>query len=214
MPWPASSCIRSATGGDPVDRAVKRGCVDAAAGVLAEGGEARDAQPRRALLRGAARSQLRRLDPAAAEVAEDVAAVQRRDGAVADHHAARDRAVAVGGLAGRVAAAALEGAPAEVPAAAGAHEVDLLDLVLADVADRQVAVAAVEREPPRVAQPVGVDLVARAGPPDEGVRARYAVGARSGRARVDPQDLAEQRAEVLRVAARAVAVTAAAAVAR
>src|SRR5215216_994760 len=180
MPWPASSCIRSATGGDPVDRAVERGCVDAAAGVLAEGGEARDAQPRRALLRGAARSQLRRLDPAAAEVAEDVAAVQRRDGAVADHDA-RDRAVAVavealhhrahvagGGLAGRVAAAALEGAPAEVPAAAGAHEVDLLDLVLADVADRQVAVAAVEREPPRVAQPVGVDLVARAGPPDEG----------------------------------------------
>ena len=52
------------------------------------------------------------------------------------------------------------------------REVDLLDLVLADVADGQVAVGAVEREAPRVAQAVGVDLAAGARAPDERVRRR------------------------------------------
>ena len=80
--------------------------------------------------------------------------------------AARDdgRHVARRALPWREARAALERAPAEVGAAAlaAAHEVDLLDLVLADVADRQVAGAAVEGEAPGVAQAVAVDLPARA----------------------------------------------------
>src|SRR4051794_1579894 len=125
MPWSASSGTRSA-GRDPVDRALERGRVHAAAGVLAERGEARDGQPGRPLGARAAGPQLRRLDPAAAEVAEHVAAVERRHGAIAHHDAARNRAVALAvealdegphaagrGLAGRVAAAALERAPAE-----------------------------------------------------------------------------------------------------
>ena len=74
-------------------------------------------------------------------------------------------------------------------------EVDLLDLVLADVADDEVAVGAVEREAPRVAQAVGVDLAARARAPDERVRRRDRVRPPARRLRVDAQDLAQQRAE-------------------
>ena len=97
--------------------------------------------------------------------------------------------------------------------APAAHEVDLLDLVLADVADREVAGAAVEREAPRVAQAVGVDLAARAGAADERVRARDACTA--GRRRAAGRCAGSCRAacQALRVAARAVLVAAAAAVA-
>ena len=47
---------------------------------------------------------------------------------------------------------------ARVAAAVAPQPVDLLPLVLADVADPEVAGVAVEREPPRVAQPVRPDL--------------------------------------------------------
>ena len=72
---------------------------------------------------------------------------------------------APGAASPRVPPAALPHAPAEVDAAraAAAHEVDLLDRVLPDVADHEVAGRAVEREAPGVAQTVGVDLAARAG---------------------------------------------------
>ena len=171
----------------------------------------------------------RGLDHAAAEVAEHVAPVEVEP-RVAHDHAARDRAVAVAvraddhrrdvagrRLAGRVARAALERPPAEVRAAPAAarHEVDLLVLVLADVADREVARAAVEREAPRVAQAVRVDLAARPGAADERVRRpessrRARPPARGSMRRILPSS----EPEVLRVAARAVPVAGAAAVAR
>src|SRR5205823_4787216 len=108
----------------------------------------------------------RREQPPRAVVAVDIAAVERGDAAVAHDVAAGDRAVPVAveeledredgarrGLV-RVAPAALPRPPAVVaPARApAAREVDLLDLVPADVGDRQVAGPAVEREAPRVAQ--------------------------------------------------------------
>src|SRR4051812_31873629 len=82
-------------------------------------------------------------------------------------------------------------------------ELDLLDVVLADVADPQVAVHGVEREPERVAQPVGEDLGQRAGR-SAGllgeVPGRDAVRPRGGRMRIDPQHLAERRVDGLAVA--------------
>ena len=169
-----------------------------------------------------------RLDHAAAEVAEHVAPAQVGQPSVAHDHAAGDRAVAAAvqaldhgpdvawcGLARRVAAAPLERAPAEVRAlaAAAAHEVDLLDLVLADVADREVARAAVEGEAPWVAQAVAVDLAARAGAARRtgSSAAPGSAGRRSGAGRCAGSS--QQRAEVLPVAARAVLVPAPAAVA-
>ena len=92
-------------------------------------------------------------------------------------------------------------------------EVDLLDLVLSDVADDEVPVGAVEGEAPRVAQPVGVDLAAGARAPDEGVRGRDRVRPAPRGPGIDPQDLAQRRAQRLRVAPGAVLVVAAAAVA-
>ena len=115
---------------DAVDRPVERGDVDAAAGVLAERREARDLQRRRLDAARPAALEPRPEDPALAEVAEHVAAVER-DAAVADDDAARDRAVPVRvrlhdhrlhvagrALARRVARAALERPPAEVRALA------------------------------------------------------------------------------------------------
>src|SRR5262249_35060387 len=118
---------------------------------------------------------------------------------VADDVAADDRAPARGmrvddrgpprarRRAGPVALVALEDAPAEVRAARppAPREVDLLPASLADVADRDVAGRPVEREAEGVAQPVRVDERLRAAP-----------------RRIDPQDLAEQRAAVLGVALR------------
>ena len=77
----------------------------------------------------------------------------------------------------------------------------------------EVAVGAVEREAPRVAQAVGVDLAAGARAPDERVRGRDRVRPAARGLGVDAQDLAQRRAERLRVAARAVLVVAAAPVA-
>jgi hypothetical protein len=59
---------------------------------------------------------------------------------------------------------ALEAAPAVVAAAdADGLEAHFLDVALADVADQHVASLAVERPAPRIAQPVGPDLVAGLG---------------------------------------------------
>ena len=86
---------------------------------------------------------------------------------------------------------ALEAVPAVVGALTAARcggEVDLLDRVLPDVADGQVAGLAVEREAPRVAQAEGEDL--RLG---------------AALARVEAQQLAEAAAHVLGVAVRVAA---------
>ena len=164
---------------------------------------------------------------AGAEVGEHVAAAQRgHPGAAVDEAAGdgaplvvgvlRDRAhrrAALHGPAAVEGRAALEGIPPEVdPARASAQtEVDLLDVVLADVPDPDVAAGAVEREAPGVAQAVGVDL-GRPAAAGEGVVRRDAVLlARRARVDVDAQDLAEQGVAVLRVV---VGVAGAAAVAR
>src|SRR5204863_7099200 len=84
------------------------------------------------------------------------------------------------------------------PVVATLHEaIDLLDAVLADVAAPQVAVRAVERDPPRVAHAVAPDLAARI--PARGRRRgerivrRDPVALRGTRiAHVDAQHLAEQ----------------------
>src|SRR5207248_3364168 len=80
---------------------------------------------------------------------------------------------------------------------AGLDDVDLLVEVLADVAEPQLAGLAIEAEAPRVAQAVGVDLRPRAGGRDEGV----ARGRPPGRG-IETEQLAEDDAEVLRVAHR------------
>ena len=174
---------------------------------------------------------------AEAEVPVDVAPGERREPGVAHDEAARDRAEAVAGVGevdhrrrgarrplaggaqrrpvlrgarvrvGRRQDLALVAAPPEVQAAAPAggrgREVDLLAVALADVRDREVAGRAIEREAPRVAQPVRPDRVA------ERVVGRDGVGARRGAARVDAQDLAEQRVRALRVRGRRVVAVAA-----
>src|SRR3954454_23421402 len=80
--------------------------------------------------------------------------------------------------------------------------VDLLEVLLADVGDDEpwaLGGDVVEREAPRIAQPVAEDLIAPA-PADEWVRARDPVVPSPARVtRVDAEDLAEQRPFVLRV---------------
>ena len=96
----------------------------------------------------------------------------------------------------------LEAAFPHVPAvvAAGDDLVDLLVDVLADLRLEHVAVLRIPREPLRVAVAVGVDLAERVGVLDERVRRGNAVLAvRAVLAqRIDAQDLAEDRLEVLR----------------
>src|SRR5262249_62052762 len=89
---------------------------------------------------------------------------------------------------------ALEGVPAEVGTARRAHGrvVELLELVLADVADRDPWLRAadlVEGEAERVAQAVAVDLVA-AGLADERVAGGDRVRPAAARGGVHPQELA------------------------
>jgi hypothetical protein len=86
-------------------------------------------------------------------------------------------------------------APAVVLAAGarGRLEIDLLGLVLADVADVEVAGRAVEGDLPRVAQAVSPDLTP---PAQAGVARRDAVRLLA-RLDVDPQHLAEQVVQVL-----------------
>src|SRR4051794_9321468 len=209
---------RSATG-QAVHRPTQGDRVDATAGVLAERHEPPDPGAEGAVAAGALASEASDAQTRMAEVAVHVAAVELAEAAVADHVAADDRAVATGVavLENRSAMArgapapepvpALEEAPAEVVAAARgmpaaarvADEVDLLDLVLTDVAHRQVPAPPVEREAPRVPQPVGIDL-GPAAAAHERVAARDGVPA--ARARIEPQQLAEQPVAVLSVAIR------------
>src|SRR5215208_4792684 len=174
------------------------------------GGRGRAAQPGEA-------------ERAVAEVAVDVAAGPAApERAVADHLIAGDRAEALvvrtldhrrhgaRGATALVAAAALEDIPAEVVSAAGrqaavaaGHVVDLLDLVLTDVADHEAAVAAVEGEAVRVPQPVCVDLGSRTRSAAERVVRRNRVAA--VRTRVDADQLPEHAAEVLSVLVRVAA---------
>src|SRR3954462_11683231 len=196
--------------------------------VLPERGQAADLQRRGVHGLRLAGAEPRRLDALLAEVAEEVAPAQAAQRLVTDHDAAGDRAPAVGvaardhglhragrTLAGLVAPAAPGRPPAEVRALAlaAADEVDLLDRVLPDVADDQVAGLAVERVPPRVAQAVAVDLRPRARAVHERVVGGDRVGLAARLLRVDPQDLPERRGEVLCVAARPVLVARAATVA-
>jgi hypothetical protein len=104
--------------------------------------------------------------------------------------------------AGRLEAeSALHVVPAVVPSSgAGGLEVDLLALVLSDVPDEQVACLPVEGEPPRIAQPVGPDLGTGSGHSHEGVAGRNGVG--QGAVHVEPQDLAQERAQILSVLVR------------
>ena len=95
--------------------------------------------------------------------------------------------------------------PAEVrapPAArCGRQLVDLLPFVLADVADPQIAVGAIEAEAPRVADAVEPHLRPPALAVGERVVGRNAVLLAARRVGgVDPQDLAQQRLGVLPVA--------------
>ena len=156
--------------------------VDAPARVLAERREreVRHVDAGRAVARAGARND--RAQVADAEVGVEVATEQRRQPRVAHDVAAGDRLAAglvvledrghvdARGRARRDRAVvwqrALEAPPAEVrPAPARRGEVDLLGVVLADVAEQQVAGLAVEGEAKRVAQPVGVDLAAGVGAP-------------------------------------------------
>ena len=115
------------------------------------------------------------VDLAGAEVAVDVGAAQPGDGVAAVDVAAddgagcavegvlpdgRDGALAVAVVAGTEAVVALEDVPAVV--AAPLDDVDLLPLVLADVAGPQLAGLAVEGETPGVAEAVSPDLGAAA----------------------------------------------------
>src|SRR5262249_35066474 len=132
--------------------------------------------------------------------------------------AARDRAVPLlvtlldegqhgaGGVRRTVRVRAFESVPTEVRAGlfAGREAVDLLPRALPDVGDPQVAGLGVEREAPRVPQPVHPDL----GPATarhERVVGRDRVRQRAARRGVDAQDLAEQRVARLPVAPGCVA---------
>src|SRR6476659_5992993 len=140
-----------------------------------------------------------------AEIGIDVAFVERRQVPVGDHVAADDRAAAaaavrvgedrldraarVGGAAVRapIGGEALERVPAEIGAVGYRHGrvVELLEAILADVADRDSGLLRrhrVEGEAERIAQAIAVDLRLGAGPP-----------------RVDSQQLAEQLVAALRV---------------
>src|SRR5207253_1832486 len=77
--------------------------------------------------------------------------------------------------------------------------IDLLRRRLADVTDPQVPGDAIEGEPPRVAKPVRPDLGPRLRRAREGVPRRDRVRSGPARGRTDPQDLAGQRVQRLRV---------------
>ena len=94
-----------------------------------------------------------------------------------------------------------EGALAQWPAVVGAlaTEIHLLDLPLPDVRDEEGA-ACVEAHVLRMAQARGIDLRQVAGPADERIRRRDAVGlAVALLQRLDAKDLAQRAAHVLRL---------------
>ncbi len=148
-------------------------------------------------------------EPARAVIREDIPARERRLRVAAvdvpaGHGAAlavvvlRDRFREALGVAGRVAEAveALRHVPAVVEAAdPGPGDVDLLPFALPHIADPEIARAAVEADPPRVAQAGEPDLRARPIDADEGVVRRDAVRRiRPARVDVDAQDLRQQGA--------------------
>src|SRR5690606_15018936 len=92
-------------------------------------------------------------------------------------------------------------APAVV--AARLDDVDLLDVVLARVADPQLVGFGIDRYPERIPESVRVDFLRDFGLPGERIRRRNPVPAVRGVGpeRVDPQDRAEGIAEALPVAA-------------
>src|SRR5436190_6973162 len=158
---------------DPEHAPIKRDSVHVPLGVLAERAEARDRYADGLVTaRTTVAAELHRPQRRLAEIAVDVAPVERRQGLVPHHVPAGDRAVAGGVFVDDARlhrvwrGAAVEAAPAleDVPAVVGAlpraaaGEVDLLLGVLTDVRDHQVAGQPVEREAPRVTQAEGPDL--------------------------------------------------------
>ncbi len=151
-----SKFLRASAGVEPVDRPFQRGYVEPVALVFAEGAGARDAEAEPAVAARALQVCDERAQLSLAEVGVDVAPAQPAEAGVADDIAADDRAAAgaavgVGedrfdGAAGvgraavfvRVPPESLKGVPAEVGAAGpgDGRVVELLEAVLADVADR------------------------------------------------------------------------------
>src|SRR5262249_49873059 len=152
-------------------RVVERERVQLAPGADSERGQLRDVQAEIALLAHAATLKADGPDPARAVVTVQVGAAQPRHLAAAvdgpADHGARAALVAVldervdraDWAVAREAVGALAPVPAVVAAAgAGRFVVDLFPVVLADVANPQVAGCRIEREPPGVTQPVVPDL--------------------------------------------------------
>ena len=206
------------------DAAAEADRVEFAAAVMPEGHDGRERRIGTGDLRRPLRGHavLVGPDPARADVGEEVGPDHRRALAAIDLAAGDDRAEVAPVFEDRqhrsrrrVAEAALRQVPAVVLAAvAGPRlEVDLLPRRLPDVGDVEIAVL-VEGDPPRVAEPVGPDLVG-AVLADEGVVAGNGVVAAGIRREIvavdiEPEDLAEEHILVLAVA---VGVVAAAAVA-
>src|SRR6185503_17863913 len=150
-----------------------------------------------------------RPDLAAAEVGEDIVANELGFGRAAVHDSAGDRAVAARvpvfgdrqrlarAVAGRrvIAVATFHDVPAVVsPARLPVRlAIDLFPITLPDIANEQVAIGSIEREPPRVAEAGRPDLVTPAAPDVRIARgdAVRAVLAAAGTVDVDAQDLAE-----------------------
>src|SRR5829696_514037 len=199
-PTAPGSCL-AAGRHEPVHRAAQRDRVVVAGSVHPEGAQLRHVEPElRIVLSGRARGRDEAAQGARAEVAVEVAAIERRQGAVADHIAAGHRAVAprprilehgrhrVRRLLVLVEALRpLERRPAEVELGAEVARVDRVDLlprVLADIADPQASRRCVEGKAPRVSQADRRELVG------------------AGARRVEAKQLAERALGVLRRALR------------
>src|SRR5919106_3965396 len=80
-------------------------------------------------------------------------------------------------------------------------DVDLLDVVLADVADEEPARLRVERKPERVSEAKGKDLLNDTGPSDKRITGGYSIltVGRVPAVHVDPKDLSMRRVQPLRV---------------
>src|SRR4029079_17806674 len=203
--------------GEAPDLARERGHVDPTAGILAEAARIAGQEAFRAVAGRVRKPEDSGADLALAVVGVDVASGQLLQARIADDVPTGDRATTgrmgvlqhrlgqpQAGTARRfVRMPALAAVPAEVGAAPGGRlpgVVDLLPAALADVPDGQRAGQAIEREPVGVAKPEAPDL----GTPrrtDERVAGRHRVRPGAAPPGVDPEDLAEQRAPVLRVLA-------------
>ena len=200
---------------DPINRPARRHDVDLARSVLAERQDRPDVgDPPHPLFGRHAIDVVERSEKPGAIVAVEVSADEDRCELAAVHHAADHRATIVVAVLERrldqsvlraerhpVAVRALHRAPAIVEAGhAGVRDVHFLPRVLSHV--RDVDQAGVEGEAPRIAQAGGPDL-ASASAARERVVLRYRVRFRG--VHVEPEQLAEQRVRVLRVAVRVAA---------